>query len=387
MKLTVKDLFDIPIFKGFTLVAGEKGLSRSVCLTEILDFEFAKDVTVSRNSLFTEKSLVLTNLVFARDDSSRIMTAVKGLYQLNVSCMAYKTTLFSGLSQEVLDFADEKGFPILQFGGDEFFEDIILAVASRLNEGNDILSLEADMFSVIEEGSSVHEETRIRKKLNPDFRKYIRVAAVRSPVLCNEDKMADLIRKTASLGKINRKSAFCKFRDTFLIFMSQESPEEDRFKALLNDIFIGLDMDRDAVCCGLSDISLLNDAFGRAIREAYWASNVAMLEKVPLRHYRQIGIYRLIIPEIHSKNVQEYMKEYLAPLNDQQDSLLLDTACAYVLCHGDLDDTAGKLFCHKNTIRYRLSRLHQLLDPSASDKDFTESLSMAVRIHMLTEFL
>lgn len=387
MKLTVKDLFDIPIFKMFHLVAGEKGLSKPVCLTEILDLEFAKDVTVPRDSLFTEKSLVLTNLVFAKDDPTRIMEAVKGLYDLNVSCLAYKTTLFSVLPQQVLDFADEKGFPILQFGGDEFFEDIILAVASELNDGEDISSMETDIFSVIEQDATLYDETRIRKKLNPDFKRYIRVAAIKSSLLCDEEKITDLVKRASSLGKINKKSAFCKFRDNILVFMSQDFPEEDRFKALLADIFIALNIDRSTVCCGLSDISSLNDNFGKAVREAYWSCNVAYLEKVPVRHYRQIGIYRLIIPEIHSKNVLGYMTEYLSPLKDQTDSQLLNTACAYVLSHGDLDAVSGKLFCHKNTIRYRLSRLHQLLDPAACDKDFTENLSMAVRIYMLSSFL
>ena len=35
MKLTVRDLFDIPIMKNFRLVAGEKGLNRPVMLTAV----------------------------------------------------------------------------------------------------------------------------------------------------------------------------------------------------------------------------------------------------------------------------------------------------------------------------------------------------------------
>ena len=44
MKLTVRDLFDIPIMKNFKLIAGEKGLNRPVMLTETLDFEFTKGI-------------------------------------------------------------------------------------------------------------------------------------------------------------------------------------------------------------------------------------------------------------------------------------------------------------------------------------------------------
>lgn len=46
-----------------------------------------------------------------------------------------------------------------------------------------------------------------------------------------------------------------------------------------------------------------------------------------------------------------------------------------------------KLFCHKNTVRYRLSKLHEILDPYSNDKEFHENLSIAVRIYMLSQFL
>ena len=66
MKLTVRDLFDIPIMKNFKLIAGEKGLNRPVMLTETLDFEFTKGISMPRSTLFTGKSLILTSLLFAK---------------------------------------------------------------------------------------------------------------------------------------------------------------------------------------------------------------------------------------------------------------------------------------------------------------------------------
>lgn len=68
-------------------------------------------------------------------------------------------------------------------------------------------------------------------------------------------------------------------------------------------------------------------------------------------------------------------------------NVLLETACVYILSKGDLDETAAKLFCHKNTVRYRLSKLHEILDPYSNDKEFHENLSIAVRIYMLSQFL
>lgn len=391
MKLTVKDLFDIPILKNFRLVAGEKGLDRPVMLTETLDFEFTKGITMPRSTLFTGNSLVLTSLLFAKDDPHQILEAVKGLVDLNVSCLAYKKVIYSRLPAEVLAFADEAGFPILEFGGDEFFEDIIFAVNHELSDGEDIASLERDISAILDQETTAREEFKIRKKINPVFKRFVQAVAIKDMSLQTEEEIVRLVGKVASSERISKKAALCKFRETYFIFLSQDTDESSRFKALLADIFVALGTDENKLRCGFSAILPISEDFGKIVKEAFWACNVAVMENTPLRRYDEIGIYRLIVPEIHSKNVLDYMKEYLSPLGDGADSSngdsLLETACTYILSRGDLDETAAKLFCHKNTVRYRLANLHRLLDPYSNDKEFHENLSIAVRIYLLSRFL
>lgn len=57
------------------------------------------------------------------------------------------------------------------------------------------------------------------------------------------------------------------------------------------------------------------------------------------------------------------------------------------MCDGDVVKTAEELFCHKNTIRYRMGKIQELIDPKSSDKSFYETLSIAVRIYMLRDFI
>lgn len=410
MKLTVRDLFDIPIMKNFKLIAGEKGLNRPVMLTETLDFEFTKGISMPRSTLFTGKSLILTSLLFAKDDPRQILEAVKGLFALDVSCMAYKKVIYHSLPQEVIDFADEKGFPILEFGGDEFFEDIIFSINRELRDGEDIASLERDLARILDQEASPREELKIRKKINPGFKRFIRAVSVKDLSLKSEEAIVKMVGKMASLERISKKAALCKFRDTYFIFLSQDTDEIFRFRALLADIFAALSIDESKIHCGVSAVLPISEDFGKVVREAFWACNVAVMENDPARYYDNIGIYRLIIPEIHSKNILNYMREYLSPLGDVtpvqgisgragreegllpvpvqgEKNVLLETACVYILSKGDLDETAAKLFCHKNTARYRLSKLHEILDPYSNDKEFHENLSIAVRIYMLSQFL
>ena len=386
MKLTVKDLFDVPIFKNFIIVAGEGGLDREVVGTDILDFEFVKGAHMSRENILDKDSLVLTSLLFAKDDPTLILDAFKRMYDLGIACVAYKTALFSKIPKEALDFANEHCFPVLEFGGDEFFEDVISEIALILKDGEDVEALEQDLSFIIDGDLSPKEEAKIAKKINANFARYIKVLAVKDSLRQSDDDIIKLVLKLHTLERIRRKAAICKYRDGYFIMLSQDTDNAGRFDALLTDILIATGIDKSNLCCGESTIKLTSQGFAKAIREAYWSCNIATLEKKPLKSYKDIGIYSLIVPEIHSPSFQNYMSEFLSPLGDSNPELL-ETACVYILSRGDLLETSKKMFCHANTIRYRLSKLHEMLAPSSNEKEFFESLSMAIRVYLLSQFL
>ena len=66
--------------------------------------------------------------MFAKDDPSQILDAVMRLYTMKVSGLAYKNVFIKELPEEVINFANTNDFPILEFGGDEFFEDVIMQI-------------------------------------------------------------------------------------------------------------------------------------------------------------------------------------------------------------------------------------------------------------------
>ena len=79
------------------------------------------------------------------------------------------------------------------------------------------------------------------------------------------------------------------------------------------------------------------------------------------------------------------MENYLGPLfeDEEKDQELLHTAVEYILEKGDTLKTAENLFCHKNTIRYRIGKLQEKLDPKANEKEFYQNLAMAIKIYLL----
>lgn len=386
MKLTVKDLFNIPVFSKFKLVAGQGGLDNPVEVAEILDFEFVQGIDIARDQILDGKSIALSSLLFAKDNPNLITDAVKKLHELKVSCMAYKTVLIKELPQEALDFANANGFPILEFGGDEFFEEIIFSVKQALDAAEDIAATETALARVIKQDMSPKEEAKLCKKVNIRFKKYLRAVAIKDSVNSSEEQIVSLVKRMQTSERLSKKVAFCKYSNSYFIILSQDEPDKNRFDALFEDITLAFQIDKSKVFCGISSIRQTSDGFGRVIREAFWAKNVATIENAPMRSFEEIGIYRLVAPEINNPWVIGYMEDYLAPLLSNN-SELLHTARVYTLCRGDLDKTAEALYCHKNTVRYRLTRIHELLDRKSNEKEFNENLSIAIKIYMLNQFL
>lgn len=385
MGLTVKDLFDIEIFKNFKLIAGEKGLGRPITATEILDFEFVQGAAgMSRDKVFEGESIILSSLLFAKDDPAVITDAVKRLNELNISCLAYKPVFIKELPAEAIEYANVHSFPILEFGGDEFFEDIIVAVKTEIGAGTDIAEIEFKLESIIDGNLSPKETARFARRLNSEFKRYLRVVAIMDRSLTTE-KAQGLLKVFSSVEKLSRKAAIAKYSEGCFIFLTQDTNDASRFDALLSDVLSVLGIESKSVRSGFSSIRRTDSEFGKAVREAFWSCIVADLEEVEYKNYEDLGIYRFIVPEINSRSMKEYMEEYLNPLMEDEGELLR-TAKTYVLTGGELEETAKRLYCHKNTVRYRLAKMQEMLDPHSTEKEFFENLALAIRIHMLMRY-
>ncbi|MBQ4650187.1 MAG: PucR family transcriptional regulator [Firmicutes bacterium] len=384
MTLKVKDLFDIEIFRNFRLVAGEGGLNRPVKTTEILDFEFIQGADMDRKNVFEGESITLTSLLYAIDNPQLITDAVRRLNELNVSCMAYKTAVVSQLPQEAIDYANSHNFPILEFGGDEFFEDIIFAVRKEIGAGQDLLEIEMTLEDILDKSLSAREISRFAKRLNPEFKRYVRCVGIMGEIFSSE-KISALLKSFSRHEKIGRKASLCKFREGLFIILTQDTDEISRFNALLTDVLTVLELEPSAIHMGFSTVRRMDGQFDKVVREAFWSCIVAAMEEKSSRQYEELGIYRFITSEINSPNLKEYADEFLKPLTDG-DGELLRTAKTYIMCRGDMDAAAKRLFCHKNTVRYRLSRIQEMVAPETNEKEFFENLALAVRIYMLMKY-
>lgn len=102
----------------------------------------------------------------------------------------------------------------------------------------------------------------------------------------------------------------------------------------------------------------------KSCREASSALRIA--EKVggsSTVHYKNLGIYNLLIHIEDDDILRECYRDMLHPLLEydrENNSLLLPTVRAYLMCNGNITKTAQDIFVHRNTLLYRLNQIRDL---------------------------
>ncbi|TKI52978.1 PucR family transcriptional regulator [Lysinibacillus mangiferihumi] len=379
--MNVKNFLQLPITKDFTVVAGSNGLHKPVQNVEILDFEFSPDIHTVRETIFTPNSVILSSLLFAKQQPDYLVNAVKNLIQLEASALAYKPVIYNELPEEVLALANAHHFPILRFGGDEFFEKIILETMAYAKTQDYTFFLETIMKRLINEDVSAEQITSFLQQLNKPFEKYVFVANFQMQAVSNAQWMQSFLQ----LEPLLKTGVICKYKNSLFILMTNLS-QHFQFEKFLNEWLTIYDISTDKLTVGYSQVHSTQTALHLAVREAFAARLMAEIDMTPTCHYTQLGSDSLLI-ELHRKDPQfamHYVKNYLGPLLDEKvDTDFINTAITYIAKKGNIKEVAVAHFCHPNTIRYRMAKIRQLVAPLDNDYVFYERLSAAVKLYLL----
>ncbi|QDQ00465.1 PucR family transcriptional regulator [Lysinibacillus fusiformis] len=379
--MNVKNFLQLPITKDFSVVAGRDGLHKPVQNVEILDFEFSPDIQTVRETIFTPNSVILSSLLFAKQEPAYLMNAVKNLIQLEASALAYKPVIYKDLPDEILALADEHNFPILRFGGDEFFEKIILETMAYAKTQDYTFFLETIMRRLIEEEVSDEQIKTFLQQMNKAFEKYVFVANIQMKQIVN----MQWVQIFFNLEPLLKSGIICTYKKSIFILMTSQS-QQLQFEKILDEWLTIYDISTENLSIGYSDVHLTQAELHLAIREAYFSRIMAEIEMSPTCHYQNLASDCLLI-ELHRKDVQfamNYVNNYLGPLLENKvDPDLMNTAVTFVIKKGNIKEVAVAHFCHPNTIRYRMTKIRQLIAPLENDYVFYERLSTAVKLYLL----
>ena len=104
-----------------------------------------------------------------------------------------------------------------------------------------------------------------------------------------------------------------------------------------------------------------------------------------LTRFEDLGIYRLIFAAEHLPEMQSFHQEALGLLIDYDRAHggdLIRTLKAFFDAKGGPKEAAGLLDVHRNTVLYRLDRIHQITGLDLDDADVRLRLQFALSVHL-----
>ncbi|NLY82836.1 MAG: hypothetical protein GX078_08800 [Clostridiales bacterium] len=372
MSISVKDIIGLKSTEAFVLIAGIKGLGNRVASAKILngglDFE-------------CKNKFVLAELTNEKSEQGVI---IKKLIENGASGLAFRTENRNDVSQDIIEVAEKNSFPIFSFGEETSLENVIYQIMSRTMTDDYLSVTENTIEKMIETKLSTNEVIGITGSISTLLLKNAMVVYIKS---IKEDTFLDVDKFIVTFNAnedMKDKAGLRRYKNGLMIMITKDNKEKRKYLITLDEIMSLCGIEEKKVVMSISNIHQTYEEINICFRESYYAYIVARADNLNKVFYEDIGVYKFLIPNAKSETQRNFMNEYLKFVLDNEE--LLETVIEFVRTGGNLQQTADRIFCHKNTVRYRINKLHEAVEPNgSSDMTFYENISAAVKIYLINQ--
>ena len=361
----VSDLFRLPIFKDIRIIAGNDGLNRKVEYITVMEVPDIKRWLKGNDFL-------ITSLYSVRKSEEEQCKLIEELAD-TCCCIAVKTGEYvSVIPESVKEMANKHGLPLLEIPHHVTYIDLIIQVMNLIfeEEGSSAI-LEKYIKDIIYENYSDEILMAERGRLfgfdvendyfsavNISFRKKY------SPTEHEKKKLRFLSQSVKQLVKSSpfvRECYMIPLEKGSILFL--ESENENNLKRFLHtqiteQLFEKLWNGRSEVLAfGIGPV--LHGMLG--IRDSYSATYKAARVGQKLKPDQFVFSYDKIATfcELEDFFAGGKGQNFAKILDELQSQEMLDTLITYFESNNSIDETAERMFIHKNTVKYRLNRVQE----------------------------
>lgn len=274
---------------------------------------------------------------------------------------------FKEIPQSIVDYCRTQSFPLMTMPWNMFMTEFIRDSCTLITKSStDEADLANAVMNIINAPQASGPD---RERLNERF---------------NEEDGFTLLAARADLGghyqnimdhrsTLRLHTALRPFNVPYLIFR-----REKRFFVLVNrkDRQLADDIARHIHDAILEAIPMLPLSIGigepvdsydhlcDSYHAAVSASRRAVIQKLDVVRFRDMGFYKLLYSVPDDEMLLNYYHEIMDPLliHDKKfNSAYTETLFRYLLRDGSLQEVAADMFTHRNTINYRMGRIREIL--------------------------
>lgn len=380
MAITLFEATKLNTFKDFRLITGFSGLDNMVEKVGILDWEFLSGM----EGQFIKGEFVLTSLLFAKDNPDFILQAVKSLIKDGASGLAIKNIYYDNIPAEVVDYANQKSFPIFIFNNSVYFENIITEVMDKIRFADSYEILEGKIDILVKRNLNKEAVKEIAFEINSSFKENFIALYCKQKKYISDADMLTLLERLKQSKKVNICSSVLKYRRGILIIFTDEKINEKNIKGYTNSLIECVGIDASEYYIGAGNLHYSLEELDVGITESIFAQKAGEVSGSTFNYIDDIGIYSILLPYTDEIWIRNFYNRIVMPIKDYDEKYnteLFDTAVKYIENDGRISETADALFLHKNTIRYRINRIKELLNMEDCEGSFYEQLSIAIKLH------
>lgn len=373
MSITLREIVKQVEHLEMKLVAGEEGLDREVLWTHMVDSDTISAFLQGQELTFTTGIGISEKLPLLKLVQEVYRNGASGIV-INIGPYVDK------IGQDVLDFANEKAFPVFEVPWKihmaEIMRIICFAITKEQQSRIEVTAAlnnaflcpaqeELYVFPLMRKGylaDSVYTAVTIRVEVQKNT-----VAG---------ERMEQLHSQLGSHLRCNYKRILCCAQEKQLVLVLCDYTGQER-KHVLTYIFQHfcneLKKEETAVFCVGNQAEEL-----RQLHKSYETANqmaeVSALGRIPGeevygRHkmivYKNAGIFRILFALKDEEVMQEYVRDTVQPLLEY-DALHHTDLAGVLQCYlrhdGSLQDTANELIVHRNTVNYKINKASEILE-------------------------
>ncbi|MCR5770063.1 MAG: PucR family transcriptional regulator [Butyrivibrio sp.] len=367
--LSLSSLNNFDFFNQFKLIAGQNGLYKSIANVVILDYEGIEEAYYG----FQAGDFVITNLMYAKDDPSKIYKSFNSLIEIGVSAFAIKTIFYNTIPDEVIALANEKEVPIFTFS-DIFIEDVILNVTDYLRSSTNYDYYEKLIDSFITKPSYQNEIQQFTGALNISYdNNFASSMYLGFKSIVNDFALQRTLNKTQlALEQLSGKDEIyvVKYKSgmLFIVFFKSESDIPRDLKRFWKNLIHKLSIQASLYNIGINDSVLDISMLDIVMRRSIYAFNMCLSTGKNNRSYSDLGTLNAIYPMISDSYIKQYRIELISKiepgcknLEDFHSTESYRTLKSCIDNNFDMILVGNDLFQHQNTIRYRIKKIKELL--------------------------
>lgn len=407
MSISVKDILKLDSLRKINLVGGEAGLEK--CIEWIYVAECFENPLEGIKWLQGGEIIFITG-VGIKGNMNILIDLIKGISEKNGAGLIVNIGPYiQSISEEVIKIANELEIPLFILPWEvklvEVSREISNAIIlSRIEENSLTHFLSNILFGDGElEGDAIEKAAYFGYNLAGEccicvididgFERFLKLKNLHDEVSISKIKIT--FRKIVQdmLEKYALKVPIIDKDDAVIIFNRAEENCMSRLDKALKEIqeAIKKRMDGLSVSVGIGtnykDLKMMKQSLNEA-ELAIDSTKCQGLEDIITR-YKDIGIYGLLF-SVKNKNVLEnYFFDVLGPISNNdnnKENNLLQILEMYLNENCNITISAEKLFLHRNTLKYKIKKIEELLNCDLHNFEDCMKIKIALYINKMLNF-